>query len=450
MKKHWAIVSFVIFISIFIVLSDSCQTKMKEDESELYQTAKRYYDEAFRMLVNDSLAEAFPILIETVRTLERLPEDMSHEDMKLVSDTYYKMAQVLFDKGDAINLIDACETALSYQYIINDTFMIAREAAELAMIYSGIGDCESAMHYIDFVEPYLDTLSDFVEPYLKTRSAFEYVLLESELYDSSFRVHHEIIAFKHRRGFDTKNDSLSLGGLMYDSPYRHLSKQYLLKVFDIAEGDIQDVSRGIVMSLLAQIYEEENNPDSVAICKKYFVSYADAQVERSQENIIVGKQYAELKAERETKLDTLRKEKVLRKRNTLVAIAIVIIVTTILIIVKILRRDKNRFNEQKRVISSTLQQHIHTIYRNQSSNVYPNIIREFNSVYPGAFERFKQTYSELTETEQAICLLSFFSFRVKEIAIILNFRENTISKCRTNIKKKTGIVEIDNIMKQFV
>lgn len=44
----------------------------------------------------------------------------------------------------------------------------------------------------------------------------------------------------------------------------------------------------------------------------------------------------------------------------------------------------------------------------------------------------------LTETEQKICLLSFLSFRVKEIAHVLNLRENTVSKYKSSISKKNG------------
>jgi hypothetical protein len=49
-----------------------------------------------------------------------------------------------------------------------------------------------------------------------------------------------------------------------------------------------------------------------------------------------------------------------------------------------------------------------------------------------------------------VCLLSFLSFRVKEIGAILGFKENTVSKYRAYIRNKTGIEEVGDVLKGYV
>ena len=328
---------------------------------------------------------------------------------------------------------------------------MAQQTADMAIIYAALGDFENTRYYIDLATPYLDTVSDFVEPYLKTRTSIEYLLWFEEKYDSSFLINQQNIYFKHRRGMDTKNDSLGLGISMYDANFRQRSKPYLLKVFDIKEGDIQPISRGLTMQYLASIYEEENNLDSVAICREYFEPYVAAQFDRRQEIVYITKQYNDYKAERDSKINSILEQRAVQKRNIKIFVIALLVITVVThAIVTISKKSNKEINKQKTIVGNALQQHIHTIYRNQKNNVYQSILKEFSAVYPDAYEKFQNAHPELTETEQAICLLSFFSFRRKEISIILNIQDNTVSKYRNSIAKKTDMVEIEDIMKDFV
>lgn len=456
MKRLLNIIPVIVFISFVMVFSNSCINKSKQEQSETYLIAKKYFKDAYRMLNkdivdNDSIVDAFPKLIEVLRLLEVLPEDMTIDEMSLVSTTYINISLVFFSKGEPILETEAAKRALDYQKYVNDTNEIARLAADLALIYSALGDAESSQYYIDYAAPYLDTMSDFVEPYLKTRTALEYSLFFQEKYDSSFRVNIESIAFKHRRGMDTKNDSVALGMSIFESPYKHLSKPFLLKIFDIDRKDISDVSRGIAMNYLAQIYEEENNTDSLTICQKFFVPYAEAQFQRSQNVVGIKQLYEDYKVERDAKLDTLRKQKDLRKQRINRIVICVVLMSLVVSLIIILRHINHRKSKtQRRIIDDTLRQNLHTIYNNKKNNIYQIIINEIDLVYPKIIDNVRQSYPELTETEADICLLSFFSFRVKEIAIILNLRENTISKYRSSIIKKTGISVIGDVLKPFV
>ena len=78
-------------------------------------------------------------------------------------------------------------------------------------------------------------------------------------------------------------------------------------------------------------------------------------------------------------------------------------------------------------------------------------IREvFNEAYPDALTQLKAAHPDLNETELDICVLSMFPFRTKEIADILDLRENTVSKYRTAIRKKTRADSFEALWKRFL
>ena len=114
-----------------------------------------------------------------------------------------------------------------------------------------------------------------------------------------------------------------------------------------------------------------------------------------------------------------------------------------------LQLQKN-YNDKERLSSEALRMRMQTIYKERNDNLYDRLVTEFNAVYPNTLIDFSAKHHELTDTERAICLLSFFSFRVKEIAYILDLRENTVSKARLAIKKKTGVEELAEIVRPFI
>lgn len=114
-----------------------------------------------------------------------------------------------------------------------------------------------------------------------------------------------------------------------------------------------------------------------------------------------------------------------------------------------LQLQKN-YNDKERLSSEALRMRMQTIYKERNDNLGERLFAEFNAVYPNVLSDFSTAHPELTETECSICLLSYFSFRVKEIAYILDLKENTVSKNRINIKRKTGIDEPAEVMKPFI
>ena len=100
--------------------------------------------------------------------------------------------------------------------------------------------------------------------------------------------------------------------------------------------------------------------------------------------------------------------------------------------------------------SENLMRRVSYIYRSHEDDAYRHILAEFNSVYPGVISNLKADHPDLSDAEIGVCLLSFLSFRVKEIGVILGFKENTISKYRAYIRSKTGIEEVGDVLKGYV
>ena len=444
---------FVIISALFFMLPLFC-CNHKQEHSETYLRALNYYEEGCNLIPdtvikNDSLLKAFPKFIEAARLLEILPEDMSKEEISLVSKTYYEMSKIMFLKMSRNTQIDALKRALYYQEMNIDSNMMAILAADLALTYSSTtNDTTEIMYYIKLAEPYLDTTTDYIEPYLKVKTALSTALYYIEDDDSSLRVERERIAFKNRRGLDTRRDSVAYGMCLYDTPgYKLEAKPYLLKTFNIKE--FPEIQRCVIMEYLADIYEEENNIDSMNLCKKYSESYFKLQENRHRDDLYLSEHYDKYKIELEAKLDTLRKQK--NKQERIIHTSIIVLV--ILLASCIFVFNKKQYNKnilvQEEIINNVLRQKVFAIYHKQKDNVYENILKEFNTFYPDAFEKFKSTYPHLTESQQAICMLSFLSFRIKEIALILNLRENTISKYRNSILKSTSVKSLDEIMRPF-
>lgn len=426
----------------------------KQEHSEAYLKALSYYEEGINLtsgtpLKNDSLLKALPKFIEAARLLEQLPEDMSKEEISLVSKTYHEMYKIMFLKMSFNTMIDALKRALYYQEMNIDSNMMAILTADLAVTYSSItNDTTEIMHYIRLAEPYLDT-TDYIEPYLKVKTALSTALYYIEDDDSSLMVDRERIAFKNRRGLDTRRDSVGYGMNLYYTPgYKLEAKPYLLKVFNIKV--FPEIQRCVIMKYLADIYEEENNIDSMNLCNKYYETYFKLQEDRQLDDAYLSEQYYKYKAEHEAKLDTLRKQKNKQKRIILTSIIVLVILLASYIFVFNKKQYNKNILEQEDIIYNALRQHVVTIYHKQKDNIYENILKEFNTFYPDALEKFKDTYPYLTESQQAICMLSFLSFRTKEISLILNLRENTISKYRNYITKCTGVKSLDDIIRPFI
>ena len=443
----------------------ACSQRQNFLVPEAMQQAQTQYDSGYVCLQNDSLMEALPHFFEVANRLEKLPEDMTDEEILLASKAYYQMANVFGAKMEHNAEIDALHQALGFQTAIHDTTWMIRSSLQLASALEIIQENDSASFYLNRVMPLLDTVSDDVEDYTSARYLLACLYFDKGEVDSCVMVQKQLIDFKARRGMDTKNDSVSIGINLFFADLHAEAKPYLLKV---RESDFDDVKRGAIMSLLGQIYEEENKPDSAALFHSFNPTYVEAESERVSDGMLAVKQYEQFKTERDARLQTLREQKetqTAQRKKLIVGCIAVLFVLALLAFMAYHRNYKRIAVEQSERIRrdlleargtleakemETLRLKAVAIYNDRLNNTGRRIIEVFNGAYPEALAQLKATYPDLSDTELDICVFSFFDFRVKEMADILDLRENTVAKYRSNIKKKTQNEAIEGLIGPFL
>ena len=426
----------------------SCGRMPEKELSETMGEAQIQYDSGFQLSKNDDLMEAFPHFIKVAEELEVLPEDMSPDEKLLTSQAYYQMGLVFKSKFETNAEIDALKRALYYQRMIDDSTLVLRSSLTLARAYSVIKESDSARYYLNLVTPMIDTVSGDLIDYYSAQLLLSDLYYDQHEFDSCFLVQHKLIAFKNRRSIDAKNDSVSLGIAMFHSPYCLQAKPYLLKVLDV---DLGDVAQGAIMSLLARIYDAEGNADSVAFCQQYHATYVQAESDRVSDGMLAVKRYDQFKADRDARLSELREQKETQKAKKMRCIWLAVIIVAITVVGLLLcARRKKHLNTLKNKDLEALQLKVKAVFGDKYGNKLERIRNEFNTAYPDALTKLKTAHPYLSDTELDICLLSFFSFHLKEDADILDLRENTVAKYRTAIKKKTQTDDLEGLLKSFL
>ena len=437
---------------------------MTQHASEVdLRMVQAHYDSGFVRLQQDSMMGAFPYFIQVAEKLEYLPEDMTNEEKLLASRAYYQMAYVFRRKMANNAEIDALRWALAYQRMVQDTTWMVRSSLELANAFSTLKESDSARYYHDFVTPYLDTVAGDLNDYFAAQLVLSDLYYDQHQFDSCFMVQRNTIAFKTRRGMSATNDSVSLGIGMYHSPYRLEAKPYLLKVLDMQTGDLE---RSAIMSLLEQIYEEEGNADSAAFCHSFNKTYVKAESDRVSDGMLAVKQYENYKTERDARLTALREQTRAQKTNRLRVVSVVaalLLLAAVAFVVyhRVYRKKMTQANESiqrdlqaahgalEAQANEALRMKVQAIYDDKRNNTFNRILEVFNESYPDALMKLKAAYPDLNDTELDICVLSYFPFRTKEIADILDLRENTVSKYRTAIKRKTQTDSFEALWERF-
>lgn len=114
------------------------------------------------------------------------------------------------------------------------------------------------------------------------------------------------------------------------------------------------------------------------------------------------------------------------------------------------RNLQSAFDQSDRRNLEMLQQRVMDIYQSGGKDRLQRILEAMDEAYPQATARLKAAYPDLSEPEVNACVLSFFSFRLKETADIMGLRDNTVAKHRTSIKKKTQTTDLECLMKPFL
>ena len=105
------------------------------------------------------------------------------------------------------------------------------------------------------------------------------------------------------------------------------------------------------MLLLEKIYQNENNIDSVAFCQKYYKPYAQAEINRVSTANDIFELYDDYAEKRDAKLKALSEQKEMKKKISLILIAIVI---SAMVSLFIFRRNRIRYNKQSEHLNSII------------------------------------------------------------------------------------------------
>ena len=350
MKRHFGIISVIVSISFFMLFSNSCHRRANKDYMQRLEKAKSYHSEAVDLYENDSLKQTLSKFIDVLSLIESLPEYMTEEEKLLASKTYCNISRLCLSKLESNIRMIAIQRALYYQQVSEevDTIVFSNICLTIASMFQSKAETDSVLYYLNMAKPYIDSTYNNGYVYLLSLHVLSSVYYNQEKYDSCFQVKRDMIAYKTRNGLDAKIDSMTLGIQMFHSPYRLQSKPYLLKAL---EYESDDITAGMVMLLLEKIYQDENNSDSVAFCQKYYKPYAQAEINRVLTTNVFFKLYDDYAEKRDAKLKALSERKEMKKKTSLILLAIVI---SALISFFIYRKYRMKFNKQTEHLNSII------------------------------------------------------------------------------------------------
>ena len=81
----------------------------------------------------------------------------------------------------------------------------------------------------------------------------------------------------------------------------------------------------------------------------------------------------------------------------------------------------------------------------QTTLNWDQLYNTMNQIHSGLFERLREEYPSLDETEFRICSLTYANFTCAEIGIIIGLSANTVQMKRSIIRKKLGVDPQGNI-----
>lgn len=445
-----------LMLLLFVVACGNVHQHASPDD---LQEAQAYYDSGFICLQQGSLLQAFPHFVHVAGNLEYLPEDMTEDEMLLTSMAYFQMANVFAPKMEHNAEIDALRQALRYQTAIPDTAWIIRSSLQLADALEVIQENDSALFYLNRVMPLIDTVSGDLEDYISARFLLSCLYYDKGEIDSCVMVQKQIIDFKARRGMDTKNDSVGIGINLFFADFHTEAKPYLLKVM---EADFDDVKRGAVMSLLGQIYEEENHPDSAALFHSFNPTYVEAESERVSDGMLAMKQYEQFKAERDARLQALREQKATRKWIvTLLWMGLALVMSAVLVATIVKRRKRRNASfavgwalfEQSDIFVRIRERLAADAPKISSKNVedfshlalsqadFAALKDAVDAAFGGFASSLAARYPDLSPADLNACCLALTGLSHAEMAVLQGVKYNSFTNRITKIKKTLGTEE---------
>lgn len=423
-----------------------------------FSIAKLYYDSAYQYLTNYDFLSALPKFIKTAELVEGLPEDMSNEELHLTSRAYYQMGNVFRNMFMNPYEIETYHRATQYQDIRHDSTWMLYTKVALANAHQIVFNNDSVDYYLEQIIPLSDSINHFLEYHL-TLHLIARNLYDRKEYDTAFYLMKERIKFKARHNEPTIGDSISLGILMFHSPYKYQSKPYLLKMFE-TPADYRG-NNGLPAVLLAELYEEEGNNDSLIICNKYMPTFVRDLAENESDKMNMEMMYDNFKAERDKRLYELRlqKEKIKNRNIAIYSVLTLLILSVVIIVIMTKKKNKElsdmqitddtwKFFEQSELVQRIKSKlatdngekiNVKNIEKYSDRNLttleFIELRAHTDKTFNGFISRLAEQYPDLTQKDIYYCCLSMIGLTNSEIAVLFGLTYNAISIRISKVKK---------------
>ena len=255
---------------------------------------------------------------------------------------------------------------------------------------------------------------------------------------------------------------LAIGGIYHSYNQYDSALVYLTPVF---ENKKDPYRQRVVAPYLQEIYLNTGDTVKAALCARYIVDNTATEGESNAQVSTLNDLFQQhLQWELDRAKEEERQRAARHSRWIWMAIAGLLLLLAIAIVVarrgygKRLKLQQEELGKQLEAAQDALKvkekdalfTKVNAIYQDKLSNKAKRIFEAFNEAHPDAVSKLKASYPDLTDTEVDICVLSHFAFRVKEIADILELRENTVAKYRSSIKKKAQIDSVEVLMKRVL
>jgi DNA-binding CsgD family transcriptional regulator len=255
---------------------------------------------------------------------------------------------------------------------------------------------------------------------------------------------------------------LAIGGIYHSYNQYDSALVYLTPVF---ENKNDPYRQKVVAPYLLEIYLNTGDTVKAAHFARYIADNTSTEGESNAQVSTLNELFQQhLQWELDRAKEEDRQRAARHSRWIWMAIAGLLLLVAIAIVVarrgygKRLKLQQEELGKQLEAVQDALKvkekdalfTKVNAIYQDKLSNKAKRIFEAFNEAHPDALSKLKASYPDLTDTEVDICVLSHFAFRVKEIADILELRENTVAKYRSSIKKKTQIRDAESLMNQVL
>lgn len=255
---------------------------------------------------------------------------------------------------------------------------------------------------------------------------------------------------------------LAIGSIYHSYNQYDSALVYLTPVF---ENKKDPYRQRVVAPYLHEIYLNTGDTVKAALCARYIVDNTATEGESNAQVSTLNDLFQQhLQWELDRAKEEERQRAARHSRWIWMAIAGLLLLVAIAIVVarrgygKRLKLQQEELGKQLEAAQDALKvkekdalfTKVNAIYQDKLGNKAKRIFEAFNEAHPDAVSKLKASYPDLTDTEVDICVLSHFAFRVKEIADILELRENTVAKYRSSIKKKTQIRDAESLMNQVL